>query len=68
MIASIKGEVHLEGSASEIMTDACLILTALHNKGMLKPAFDVFITLLKQEHPIFDVEPVIDKAWEAYEE
>ena len=68
MITSIKGEIHLEGSASEIMTDAYLILTALHNKGLLKPSFDVFITLLKTEHPIFDIEPVIDKTWEGYEE
>ena len=68
MITAIKGKVKLEGSASEIMTDACMILTALNNKGFLKPAMEVFTELLDMQHPIFDIKPTIDKTWMRYEE
>ena len=68
MITAIKGEVKLEGSASEIMTDACMILTSLNNKGLLKPAMKVFTELLEMKHPIFDIKPVVDKTWVRYEE
>lgn len=68
MITAIKGEVKLEGSASEIMTDACMILTSLNNKGLLKPTMEVFTELLEMKHPIFDIEPDVDKTWVRYEE
>lgn len=51
MITAIKGEVKFEGSASEIMTDACMIFTSLNNKGLLKPALEVFGELLDMKHP-----------------
>lgn len=68
MITAIKGEVKLEGSASEIMTDACMIFTALNNKGLLKSTMEVFTELLEMKHPIFDIKPVVDKTWMRYEE
>ena len=68
MITAIKGEVKFEGSASEIMTDANMIFVALNKKRFLKPALEVFEKLLEMEHPVFDLEPVIDRTLKRYEE
>lgn len=68
MITAIKGKVKFEGSASEIMADACMIFASLNNKGLLKPALEVFGEIMDMNPSICDIKPVVDKTWMRYEE